>query len=337
MLYLFDLRINNLISESVLHEVLDVLLSFSFRSQICKKSGLTRQLCGSVMQRLDKITDYNNFMDGLWEAITFGKGRQSFPSDTEFVNYLVGEDLYTVYDKKLLKYLFYMLELKAPASKGIQPFDDSNISIEHIMPQTLGDGWDFAKDNDEKYKANLHKFGNLAIVNYNKEMSNKDFAHKKEFYSESKFYYTRRIAENSDWGFDDIRSRSIRLAQEARNIWSLPQKYQVVKANSDVLHTLDEDVVHFTYTKPLKLYVNDREEEVGTWSEFMQVLCGILIEENEDVFLKIVNSKHFGVFKTDVDNCSPNINFAKFAIASVAPIGFPLQTNLQNILSRMNS
>ena len=139
----------------------------------------------------------------------------------------------------------------------------------------------------ENYESSLHRLGNLALTNYNGEMSNKDFKDKKKIYKESKFYYTTGIVQYDEWQIKEINDRSQKLASEALKIWSLPAQYQKVKAVSESLHTLGEDTAQFAYTKPSILLIGDSEYSINNWADILPILCNLLDKENHAAFMEI--------------------------------------------------
>lgn len=298
LLYIFDLYNKKLIDDEMLNTAVDGIASLTFRARICKAQGINRQFAGNVMIRLDEITDYSQFIEAFWQAITVGKGSYAFPSDAEFTEALVHKDLYQTLRSRGTKYLLYTLEAYSPYPKGLPPFDDESISIEHIMPQTLTAQWKIylSKETMENYESALHRLGNLALTNYNGEMSNKDFKDKREIYKDSKFYYTTRIPEYDQWQIGEIEDRSKKLAAEALKIWFLPAKYQGTKAVSESLHTLGEDTAQFAYTKPSALLIGNNEFSVSFWADILPIVCKLLDKENHEAFMEIVRPDRISAF-----------------------------------------
>ena len=298
LLYIYDLHNRGLIDEAMLNEAVDGISSLTFRARLCKAQGINRQFAGSVMQRLEQIKDYSQFVEAFWQAITSGKGSYAFPSDSEFINVLVHKDLYQALHSKGTKYLLYMLESHSKFSKGLPLFDDEKITIEHIMPQTLNTKWKtyLTRESMENYESSLHRLGNLALTVYNSELSNKGFDDKKVIYDESKFHYTRRITQYDKWQIGEINDRSQKLANEARNIWKLPSQYQKKKAVSESLHTLGEDTSQFAYTKPSMLLIGSNEYIISNWSDILPILCKLLVNENKEAFIEIANPDNISAF-----------------------------------------
>jgi hypothetical protein len=95
------------------------------------------------------------------------------------------------------------------------------ITIEHIMPQTLNDEWrqqlgDNSYQVHDKY---LHTIGNLTYSGYNSEMGNEPFETKKRILSQSHFELNKRIIQSETWAEEEIVKRAEELAQRALVIW----------------------------------------------------------------------------------------------------------------------
>ena len=298
LLYIFDLFEQGLINGEQLNKAVDGIASLTFRARICKAQGINRQFAGSVMFRLDEIDDYTNFMEVFWQAMTAGKGSYAFPSDEEFHHALVTKDLYQTLRSRGTKYLLYTLEAYGPFPKGKPSFDDESITIEHIMPQTLNPQWKLylTKETMESYESSLHRLGNLALTNYNGEMSNKAFADKRTIYQNSNYFYTRQITEYEEWQIEDIDNRSEKLADAALAIWALPKKYQQVKAIPSSWHELGEDTAQFAYTKPSQLMIGNNEYEINAWADMLPLVCEVLVNENHDALMEVATSGKISAF-----------------------------------------
>ena len=298
LLYIFDLFERGLIDEEQLNKAVDGIASLTFRARICKAQGINRQFAGSVMLRLDEIEDYSKFMEVFWQAMTAGKGSYAFPSDEEFRYALVNKDLYQTLRSRGTKYLLYTLEAYGPFPKGKPSFDDESITIEHIMPQTLNAQWKLylTKETMESYEASLHRLGNLALTNYNGEMSNKAFADKRKIYENSNYYYTRQITDYEEWQITNIDNRSEKLADAALAIWALPEEYQQVKAIPASWHEIGEDTAQFAYTKPSQLMIGNNEYEISFWADMLPLVCEVLVKENHDAFLEVATSGKISAF-----------------------------------------
>lgn len=304
LLYMFALYRNGHITDEMLNIAVDGIASLTFRARLCKAQGVNRQFAGAVMMRLDTLSDYKDFVEAFWQAITVGRGSYAFPTDAVFRDALLHRDIYNTLRSRGTKYLLYMLEAHSDYPKGLPAFDDETMSVEHIMPQTLNAQWkvSLSKDSLEKHEANLHRLGNLALTNYNGEMSNKDFSEKKAIYQNSKFHYTLGICSYDSWQAADIEDRTRTLAEAALRIWYLPAEYQKTTAIPKSLHTLGEDTSQFTFTKPANLLIGDHDYSVNNWADFLPLLCRILDKENHEAFMELAKPEKISAFYLEDDS-----------------------------------
>lgn len=311
LLYLLDLQCKSKITEEVFSQTIDIISSFAFRTKLCNGSNITRQFAGNVMQRLEEITDYSQFINFFWQAITSGNGRYSFPSDDDFRTALVEKNIYTFLRSKGTKYMLYELEMHAPYPKSIQSFDTDTVTVEHIMPQTLNPDWENSLSPEDKlsYADNVHKLGNLTLTNYNSEMSNKSFDEKKQSYKNSGFYYTRQAAESGEWSCDDIHQRSEMLADQALKIWILPKEFQTSNALMAV-HTLDEDTGNYAYKKPRTIQIGSQITYVKYWADVIPAVFNWMKQDNEDA-LKMVAKNNPSIFM-DEEESKKHVNPENF-------------------------
>ena len=280
------------ISDDDLDTAVTAISSYCFRSRVCLGKSINRQFAGNVLIRIDQFENFDNFKSKFWSAMTFGKGTSAFPNDKDFKDALATKDMYLTLRSRGTKYLLYTLEENSPFPKGLPAFEDETISIEHVMPQTLNAKWKTYLGPKEAEEAPLvlHHLGNLTLTSYNSEMSNKSFDEKKTLYYESSnFHYTRELTKVKKWSLSEIDTRGKTLAEIAVKVWPLPEEYQIASASKETLHLLDEDFSQFTYSKLVKLYIDDSEFEINSWAEFILSLCSKLMSINEDAFRQIAN------------------------------------------------
>lgn len=108
--------------------------------------------------------------------------------------------------------------------------DSTNLSIEHVLPQTLSPQWrnDFAAglpdDADPVYEHDriVHTLGNLTLTGYNSELSNRPFDEKREMLRTSGLRMNQQIASHGQWGQAEILSRAQDLADRIISLWPGP-------------------------------------------------------------------------------------------------------------------
>ena len=106
-------------------------------------------------------------------------------------------------------------------------FDSANLSIEHIMPQTLSSEWkaqlaENGQDPQEIFERLGHTLGNLTLTAWNSKLSNQLFDRKQEILSNSELKLNESLADAAQWGVTEIEERSRALANAANALWSAP-------------------------------------------------------------------------------------------------------------------
>ncbi|OAI40074.1 hypothetical protein AYO39_00240 [Actinobacteria bacterium SCGC AG-212-D09] len=106
-------------------------------------------------------------------------------------------------------------------------FDSANLSIEHIMPQTLSAEWkarliEDGHDPQEVFDRLGHTLGNLTLTAWNSKLSNQLFERKQEILSDSELKLNEMLANAVRWGVDEIEDRGRVLADAANALWSAP-------------------------------------------------------------------------------------------------------------------
>ncbi len=97
--------------------------------------------------------------------------------------------------------------------------DNSQVHIEHIMPQTKGE-WDI---EDDVHKSYLWRLGNLTLLDYilNDEIKNSLYDVKSQEYISSDIKMTKELPTMyPTWNVDAIEKRQADLFEIAKNIWS---------------------------------------------------------------------------------------------------------------------
>jgi alkylated DNA nucleotide flippase Atl1 len=106
-------------------------------------------------------------------------------------------------------------------------FDSANLSIEHIMPQTLSAEWkaELSKNGhnpQETFDRLGHTLGNLTLTAWNSKLSNQLFERKREILSDSELKLNEALATATSWGAGEIEARASELADAASALWSAP-------------------------------------------------------------------------------------------------------------------
>lgn len=132
------------------------------------------------------------------------------PRDIQFKEALITRDMYSF---KLNSYILKTLLLYNTK----ESVDDTNLTIEHIMPQKLSSKWkvELGGKFDEILQKNIHLLGNLTLSGYNSEISNREFSEKKEYYKNSNIYFNRELLNYNEWNEKSILDRGKKISRSS--------------------------------------------------------------------------------------------------------------------------
>jgi hypothetical protein len=127
--------------------------------------------------------------------------------------------MYASAKTKILRFFFDLIE-----NDNKEPVDMTDLTIEHIMPETLSLKWqdDLGDNYQEIYDKYVHTLGNLSITGYNSEYSNDPFTDKKKLFNEmvssgdSKIIKLNTELLDNDinsWSSSEIENRAERLSK----------------------------------------------------------------------------------------------------------------------------
>ena len=277
--------------------ILDVLISFSVRSLICKKTGangINKQSAISICSRIDQLKSSNDFVDLLYKALTTFKGGYAFPRNADFRAGLLQTNLYGSL-KGTTKYLLYSIN-KYYNPKEAVSFQEG--TIEHILPQTLTQKQkEYLNAMDEQTMLNheniVHTLGNLTLTGYNSELSNDMFEKKKHVYKDSNYTITKNLANYTQWTGKEIAERGAELANVALKIWPLPPQYETRRVDTGVTYSLDSDFSILTGKKPNEFTLDNKVHIAGSWKEMLLMVLNIIYQYSEDAFYDVMELKQF--------------------------------------------
>ena len=280
------------ITEKELLDILELLISYIFRRSVCGyTTNSLNKIFASIVVSLKNKDIYNQIEKGLMN--------KSFPKDEEFRAEFIKCNFY----KKGTEFCEYALK-SLESIENKEQIDMGNITIEHVMPQTLNSEWRIELGNkfEQIHFAYLNTIGNLTITGYNSELSNKSFKVKKERYKDSNIKICREIAKYDNWREIEIKNRAEKLFEKAKKFWKVPQGYD--DKNIDDLeygknYLLGSDI-NITGKKPSKLIILENEYSVKSWKELLEKLCIELYEIEPQLLKELIYNPSFKGKEKDI-------------------------------------
>lgn len=279
LLNFYDAYKNNEISTDEFIEVLKTIDNYIIRRFICNID--TNRLKSAFKNVYNEIKqDYkDNVVYGLKQVL---KDR-GYPNDIKFNKNFLQRDLYGKGIKQ--EKTKVILEYIEKSFNKNEKIDISNFEIEHIMPQTLTEEWqnELGDNWEETYQTYLHTIGNLTLTakRDNQSLSNAVYQIKKDILSKSKLELNKYFNRIDRWGKQEIENRAKYLYQIALNIWPYFGDFNSNQEDDD------DDV---TGKIPVKLIISNKEFDVTSWRDILQVTLNDIIDRYPEKFNWIVNN-----------------------------------------------
>jgi len=241
---------------------------------------IRRFVCNVPTNQLNKIfpavypllitRHQDNHAEGV-KAILQSRG---YPKDTEFYTRFKETKFYGAGDRQIKTKLILETLEETFAHKEAVPFD--NLTIEHVMPQTLSEWWQnhIGDDWEDTHELFLHTIGNLTLTAYNSELSNDDFTSKKKTYNDSHLELNRYFSPISSWTRTEIERRAEALAKQALEIWNFFGQES----------TATSDLTEVTGTSPTGLKILGQQFQVQTWRDVLEQTLNTVADLEPDKF-----------------------------------------------------
>lgn len=125
--------------------------------------------------------------------------------------------------------LYALLRLDSELSSGGATYDYPTITIEHVLPQNIEPGSEWARNFSlAEHQRWVHRVANLVLLTRrkNSQASNFDFEKKKRMYfmsssGTSPFALTSQVPSSSSWDEEVLKNRQERLLLTLSGLWRL--------------------------------------------------------------------------------------------------------------------
>lgn len=245
--------------------------------------------------RYDNTSD--NYVDKFVYTLLSKKDSGRFPDDAEFSEKLSTKEVYQMRGK-YKAYLFERFENYGTIeTKDVyNHLDNSTYTIEHIMPQHLTPAWTEALGTNaaEIHSVWLHRLANLTLTGYNPNLSNKDFAEKRDAkeggYKASGLKMNQRIATKEKWGLSELEERNKEMTELAMEIWTYPETdFKPAEKEFDSC-TLDDESVDLTGRDIVKYSYQNTEQPVSSWTDMFEHIVTFLHKKDKSVLTSLAYS-----------------------------------------------
>jgi hypothetical protein len=203
---------------------------------------------------------------------------RGYPKDNDFYTNFMTNKFYGAGDR-LFKTRF-VLETLEENFDHKEPVVLSDLSIEHIMPQTLTDWWKLKLGGEweQTHSLFLHTIGNLTLTAYNPELSNFDFIRKKSILAESHLELNKYFIAKDNWNSIEIEKRADELASKALKIWSY---------FGNESQSVETDIKG---TTPKGLHILGQKIDVASWRDVLEKTLNVVSDLEPEKFDTIADS-----------------------------------------------
>ena len=228
LLQVFSDYENELINKDQLLGVMELIQSFVWRRFIL---GLPTNALNKIFMRLYEDVDLGDYVNSIARSLMKKKGPQRFPKNTEVVTTVIEKDFYNIKPKNRT---YFLQRLENHNNKeAVQIDGNSDITIEHIFPQTPDAKWkhDLSAEAYQTFgETYLHTIGNLTLSGNNGSLGNKSFTEKRHMnhdakeqgYLFSRLWLNRYLKDIDAWNLETYQERSHLLSERVLEIWCYP-------------------------------------------------------------------------------------------------------------------
>jgi len=259
--------------------ILSQLESYIVRRFVCNLQSNQLNKIFSSLYTEAKLKVPGDLCEGVRLTLQ-GKG---YPKDTEFRAQLVGSRLYGGGDRRTKTKLILETFESSFQHREQVPFD--NLSIEHVMPQTLTEWWQnhLGEEWQEDYELSLHTLGNLTLTGYNGELSNMDFSSKRKILLQSHLNLNNYFGNIGVWNREEIERRSNTLADLALSLWPYFGDENLSKT-TEVAQLIAENV---TGKIPKNVMILGQSFSVFSWRDVLEKTLNTIAEIEPDAFITL--------------------------------------------------
>ena len=270
LLNFYNAYSNDKIGKSEFVSILKTLENFLIRRFVCNIATNQLNKIFPTIYPLIQAKYSDNMVEGL-KTILQTKG---YPKDNEFYSRFKDAKFYGGGDRVIKTKLMLETIEESFAHKESVTFD--NLTIEHVMPQTLSNWWqkELGEDWDETHELYLHTIGNLTLTAYNTELSNDDFTTKKVTLKDSHLELNKYFTSIESWTRKEIEKRAEILAKSAVENWSYFGQENSVAS----------DIQGVTGTTPVCLKILGQKFEVKSWRDVLEQTLNVIADLEPEKF-----------------------------------------------------
>jgi hypothetical protein len=204
------------LSVEAISSILNGLRTYLLRRRILRITQGENKFFPGLGTRLQELIESESPVETVFDQLSSVNYALRLPNDNELATQLQSMNFYNLGESRSYpKLLLSMVE--EYLTKSRPQWDDENLQLEHILPQTLNDEWrkELGDRAEEIHQELVHTPGNITLIRHNQELGNKPFETKKATYSgKSGLQVTQNFVTDCErWDADAIRRREGYLSE----------------------------------------------------------------------------------------------------------------------------
>lgn len=171
---------------------------------------------------------------------------------------------------------------------------DIQLTIEHIMPQTLNKTWEqsLGENYEQIYQQYLHTLPNLTLTGYNSKYSNNDFLSKKTIkngFNDSPLLINQDIKKLENWDRSSLEKRESWWFNQIERIWPLP-KPLFLPAIQETEFTFQDDK-DLTGSKVKGISILGEITECVSWASVLETILEKFFMLDEHLYEYVITDE----------------------------------------------
>lgn len=294
LMKVLDRHFSGELSQEDTVNIFEIIESFLTRRIICNfaTSGLNKffSILDKEIKSNTSETPTAKYVDVFVYVLVERTGMTHMPTDTEVEAAISSNPFYTQrswYNNFVLSSVDDKLQSKESALLKQIASGDVELSIEHVMPQTLNKEWRemLGSDYEQVHDQYLHTLANLTLTGYNSKYSNNSFETKKTTengFNQSPLLINGFIKDSDVWNRSTLEKRANWWLEQIKKIWTMPATtYQAPNTDKEYLFNDDMDL---TGTKVTSVSIAGETVKVESWVDAFETIVEKLLNDNPELY-----------------------------------------------------
>ncbi len=293
MRLIYEQQLGNVDSIDVNESIIAIENYLVRRTAIHAYSTGLNSVFGSLYKNVSMLEGDGSFTEKLKYVLLKKEGAVAYPNDEVVRDNLGNMPLYD--SKASCRVILSIVNRNNDDSSDVLPrINSDDLTIEHVMPQTLDSEWkDYLGEDWERiHETWLHKIGNLTLSAYNGKYSNSQYAEKlhlledgkKVGLADSDLFLNVKFKTETEWKEEQIRDRTNwAVDQFISNRPMLITSYTPPVKEETYVDIMYGDLTALSGTAVYAYSINDNrfdsKNAVDAYVKIMTEICNIYHEE----------------------------------------------------------